>query len=69
MKMKHRNNSNHLKPRLKKFAAAVLAVLNSYAYANSEKLVNPANSHAYQRLDSALDWRLLPVHALQNLTV
>jgi len=58
MKVKQRktNNSNHLKPTLTKVAATVLAVLNSYAYANSEKLVNPTNSHAYQRLDSALDW-------------
>jgi len=35
---------------------ATILAMNHQAHANSERLINPTNSHAYQRLDSALDW-------------
>jgi hypothetical protein len=37
-------------------AIATILAMNHQAHANSARLVNPANNHAYQCLDSALDW-------------
>jgi len=42
--------------KLKPLPAAIALAISATAHANSERLINPANSYAYQRLDSALDW-------------
>jgi len=36
-------------------AIATILAMSHQAHANSERLINPTNSHAYQCLDSTLD--------------